>query len=100
MPSVRIIRFAGLLPEVSPKLLREDHAQIAHNTLLWDGWLRALPNWESVSTAGGTILSLFPAVDQTLQFGSSITLSSAQLAGEEPLYTRTLWGIYNVDGSL
>ncbi len=100
MPSVRITRFAGLLPEVGPRLLREDHAQIAHNTLLWNGYLAALPNWQAVLTAGGTIESLFPAADNVDGYGASVTLESAQLAGMEPLLNRSLWGIDVIDGKV
>lgn len=100
MPSVRITRFAGLLPEVSPKLLRQDHAQIAHNCLLWDGWLRPLPNWQQVLVAGGTIQSIFPAPAESSGYGTSINLIDAQQAGSEPFSVNSLWGIYTVDGSL
>lgn len=101
MPSVRITRFAGLLPEVAPRLLREDHAQIAHNTLLWDGYLRPLPGWQQISVADGTITSIFATPAATSQgYGISVTLFDAQQAGTEPFIFRSLWGIYILDGSL
>ncbi len=43
MPSIRLTQFAGLMPELSAKLKRKDNAQIAHNCLLYDGRLRAMP---------------------------------------------------------
>jgi hypothetical protein len=51
MPSVRIQQFGGVNTEVSPRLSREDVAQVAHNCLLWDGTLRPLAKW--VSNQGG-----------------------------------------------
>lgn len=51
MPSVHIRQFGGINTEIATRLSKEDVAQIAHNCLLWDGTLRALPKW--VSTQGG-----------------------------------------------
>ena len=99
MPSVRVTRFAGLLPEVSPKLLQEDHAQIAHNCLLWDGWLRPLPNWQVEANAAGTIKSIYPVPAFPEQYDYSVVLNSAQLAPTEPFVVGSLWGIWN-DGTL
>lgn len=53
MASIRIKRFAGLVPEVAPRLLSQDHAQIAHNTLLWDGQLKPMPTWTQVASTPG-----------------------------------------------
>lgn len=101
MPSIRIIRFAGLLPEVSPKLLREDHAQLAHNALLWDGWLRPLPNWQQVAVAAGTIKSIYPVPAFTdEQYDYSVVLVDATPAGVEPFISNSLWGIWPNDGTL
>lgn len=50
MASVRITQFGGLMPEVSSKLIRDDHAQIAHNCLLTDGTLRPQAQWVFVDT--------------------------------------------------
>ena len=61
MPSIRITRFAGLLPQVNPKALPNDHAQVAHNCLLWDGYLRPMPQWQVDQSLGvlGNPLSLY-----------------------------------------
>ena len=45
MASIRITRFAGLLPEVNSRLKPEANAQIAHNCLLTDGSLRPQAQW-------------------------------------------------------
>lgn len=45
MASIRITKFAGLLPEVNAKLLPPENAQIAHNCLLTDGSLRPQARW-------------------------------------------------------
>ena len=42
MPSIQITRFGGLRPSISERLLTADNAQVAHNTKLTDGTLRAL----------------------------------------------------------
>ena len=43
MASIRLTQFAGLMPELSAKLKRKDNAQIAHNCLLYNGTLQAMP---------------------------------------------------------
>ena len=58
MPSIRITTFAGILPELNRELLRKDHAQIAHNALLWDGWLRPMPEFTFSTSANGMPFSL------------------------------------------
>jgi len=59
MASIKIMRFGGLLPQVNPKALPNDRAQIAHNCLLWDGFLRPMPQWQIDQTVGSTPQSLF-----------------------------------------
>lgn len=51
MPSIRIQQFGGMNTEVTPRLSKEDVAQIAHNCLLWDGALRPVAKW--ISNQGG-----------------------------------------------
>ncbi len=59
MASIRITRFAGLLPQVAPKFLQNDQAQIAHNCLLFDGWLRPMPAWVVDQQLSQSPLSLY-----------------------------------------
>lgn len=93
MPSIRITRFAGLLPEVSPKLLREDHAQIAHNALLWDGWLRPMPQFNLLN-AGIFFVSLFPDSDQPPYglYGDTDLLDGTK-PKQEPYVSNAIFGI-------
>jgi hypothetical protein len=55
MSSIRINRFAGLRPGVDARLLDNSEAQIAHNCLLTDGSLRALPQWVQMDAASISI---------------------------------------------
>lgn len=50
MANIRITQFGGLMPEVHGKLIRETHAQVAHNCLLVDGKLRPQAEWVRVHT--------------------------------------------------
>src|SRR5674476_209500 len=93
MPSIRIMRFAGLLPEVNPQALREDHAQIAHNALLWDGWLRAMPEWKFFYTFAVQPQSLIYSVGYTGQFLQEATMFDAQTIYQEPFAPGTVFGI-------
>lgn len=93
MPSIRITRFAGLLPEVGGKLLREDHAQVAHNTLLWSGYLKAMPQWNNLGPASGTILSLYPDPSSDPQVNLDTQLSQVQVGWQEPYNPGLLYGI-------
>jgi hypothetical protein len=93
MPSIRITRFAGLLPEVNPRALREDHAQIAHNALLWDGWLRAMPQWAYVTGYSSQPASLLPDVANSQQYTSELSLSDGQVVYQEPYVPGTTFGI-------
>lgn len=61
MPSIRLTQFAGLMPELSAKLKRKDNAQIAHNCLLYDGRLRAMPAYYRYNNLSDIPLSLFRA---------------------------------------
>lgn len=45
MASIRILQFAGIRPELSPRLANAATAQIAHNCILTDGSLRPQANW-------------------------------------------------------
>jgi hypothetical protein len=96
MPSIRIQRFAGLLPEVNAKLLREDHAQIAHNTLLWDGWLRPMPQFNPI-IFGTPFLSLFPSPANNFGILGDATLVDAVQSPQEPFPTDAIVGVYNAD---
>src|SRR5574340_225367 len=53
MPSIRIQEFGGINTEISPRLSKENVAQIAHNCFLWDGTLRPAAKW--LSTQGGLV---------------------------------------------
>lgn len=59
MASIRLTQFAGLMPELSAKLKRKDNAQIAHNCLLYDGKLRAMPAYFKYNTLSNTPTSLY-----------------------------------------
>jgi hypothetical protein len=66
MSSIRITKFAGLRPSVDPRQLDNSEAQIAHNCLLEDGSLQAMPQWqvigpEAVSLCLGRNNDLFEA---------------------------------------
>jgi hypothetical protein len=52
MPTIRIRRFAGEIPNIDGRQLPDDAAQIALNCLLTDGTLRPMPSW--VQMAGNT----------------------------------------------
>lgn len=93
MPSIRITRFAGLLPEVSKRLLAVDHAQIAHNCLLWDGQLKPMPAWNSVETSLGGISSLYFDPTQTNNYGVTNGLTQAFVNLGGPFETQVLEGI-------
>ena len=96
MPSIRITQFAGLLPEVNPKALRNDHAQIAHNCLLWDGWLRPMPRWQQVQTYASQPTSLIPYNTGTnFGFFTDTKLVSAIFQAGEPFASPYPFGIYN-----
>lgn len=73
---------------------------MAHNCLLWDGYLRPLPGWQPVSTAAGTIESIFEAPANGNGYAISTTLIDATPGGSEPFVYRSLWGLYIADGSL
>jgi hypothetical protein len=92
MPSIRIARFAGLLPEVSKRLLAVDHAQIAHNCLLWDGQLKPMPTWNSVTTVGG-LASLYFDPTQNNNFNVSTQLTQAFVNIGGPFETQVVEGI-------
>lgn len=59
MASIRLTQFAGLMPELSAKLKRKDNAQIAHNCLLYDGRLRAMPAFFNYQTTPQPPTSMF-----------------------------------------
>lgn len=96
MPSIRIQKFAGLLPEVNAKLLREDHAQIAHNTLLWDGWLRPMPKFTPV-LFGTPFISLYPSPTTNQGILGDTVLFDAVGAPQEPFPPGAIVGVYNND---
>lgn len=59
MATIRITTFKGMAPAVAPKLLRNEYAQIAHNTLLRDGTLRPYAKWQrqaSIPNAANSIV--------------------------------------------
>jgi len=61
MASIRLTQFAGLMPQLSAKLKRKDNAQIAHNCLLYDGRLRAMPAYFRYQQLSQAPLSLYRA---------------------------------------
>lgn len=93
MASIRILKFAGLLPEVAPKLLREDHAQIAHNALLWNGYLRPMPAWNPLGGGGTPIASIFPRPDKDYKFDLDPVLTNAVVNLQEPFVRGVTFGI-------
>lgn len=62
MASIRLTQFAGLMPDLSAKLKNKVNAQIAHNCLLHDGRLQAMPAYFRYQTLQGTPKSLYKAV--------------------------------------
>lgn len=92
MPSIRITQFAGLLPEANKKALRNDHAQIAHNCLLQDGWLRPMPVWTQVEVYVAQPASLVYASGLQFDFFPDDTLYNAIYKPGEP-YTVKLTGV-------
>lgn len=93
MPSIRITRFAGLNPEVSKRLLAIDHAQMAHNCLLWDGQLKPMPAWNNVRTVSGGISSLYFDPTQSNNYGATNQLAQAFVNLGGPFETQVLEGI-------
>jgi len=93
MPSIRITRFAGLMPEVNPEDLRNDQAQIAHNCLLWDGWLRPLPQWQVWGTYPSQPFSLVKTPWTFGGFTPDFELSDAIIKSGEP-FAVTNVGMY------
>ncbi len=61
MASIRLTQFAGLMPDLSAKLLNKANAQIAHNCLLYDGKLRAMPAYFNYQTLTDSPISLYKA---------------------------------------
>lgn len=61
MASIRITQFAGLMPKLSAKLKNKINAQIAHNCMLWDGRLQAMPAFHMYDVTGSNPLSLYRA---------------------------------------
>lgn len=55
MSSIRITKFAGMRPAVDARQLDNSEAQIAHNCLLTDGSLRALPQWAQMGIEADSI---------------------------------------------
>lgn len=86
MASIRITRFAGLMPELQAKQLQKEQAQVAHNTLLWDGTLRAMPAWTVLSTYVQAPLSLIPNSSVPNGFVVDYYLSKA-MATTRPMST-------------
>lgn len=66
MASIRLIQFAGLMPDLSAKLKNKVNAQIAHNCLLHDGRLEAMPAYLNYQTLTQNPKSLYKAI--TLPF--------------------------------
>lgn len=96
MPSIRITRFAGLLPQDNPKALANDHAQVAHDCLLWDGWLRPMPAWVLVQTVVTGVKSIFYLVDPTgPQYTFDDSLASAYRNLREPYSVPYTIGVIN-----
>lgn len=62
MASIRLTQFAGLMPDLSAKLKNKVNAQIAHNCLLHDGRLQAMPAYFKYQTLGVVPKSLYRAV--------------------------------------
>jgi hypothetical protein len=103
MASIRITRFAGLLPQVNPKELANDHAQVAHNCLLWDGWLHPMPQWKPIinlsNTPAGlyknpTVNSLAAVAGQPLGFSSDYYFANAVMTIGEPFNSAYISGIF------
>ena len=61
MASIRLTQFAGLMPQLSAKLKRKDNAQIAHNCLLYDGRLQAMPAYYRYQQLTQAPISLYKA---------------------------------------
>jgi hypothetical protein len=106
MPSIRITRFAGLLPTANPKELANDHAQVAHNCLLWDGWLHPMPQWKPIINLSNTPAGLFKnptanslavVAGQPLGFSADYFFANAVYNIGEPFNSNVLTGIYTRD---
>jgi hypothetical protein len=93
MASIRINRFAGLMPTANPKALPNDHAQIAHNCLLWDGWLWPMPQWKDELFYGTSILSLYKDITKPLGFDASFYVRNAVYTPVEPFNDARVIGI-------
>jgi hypothetical protein len=98
MPSIRIKRFAGLLTELNPKELQNDYAQIAHNCLLWDGWLRPMPEWSITTYGSSTTLSVYKDSTQTLGYNVNYQLYNVVQNYSQPFNTDCPIGLFNESG--
>lgn len=95
MASIRITRFAGLLPTVNVKELASDHAQVAHNCLLWDGWLQPMPIWVVDQVFSyGLPKSLFKDVAKPKGYSIDIWFTNAVQNKIEPFTSSSVEGIF------
>ncbi|MGH7744023.1 MAG: hypothetical protein ACREQ5_04285 [Candidatus Dormibacteria bacterium] len=97
MPGIRITRFAGLRPEINPKALGDDEAQIAHNTLLWNGYLKPVPQWSFFGTHNPQPKSFYtqPGALFFPGFNAENNFFQAQVNWQEPFILGEIFGIYN-----
>lgn len=58
MATLRINQFRGIAPAISPKLLGQNYATIAHNTLLRDGKLRPYASWRKIAPGNSSYQSI------------------------------------------
>src|SRR6187399_1260574 len=95
MASIRITKFAGLMPTSNPKALPNDHAQVAHNCLLWDGWLWPMPKWRDEIFYEANIKSLYKDPTQPLGFNAAFYVRNAVQTLVEPFNDARVIGIVN-----
>lgn len=96
MPSIRITRFAGLLPQMNPKALALDHAQVAHNCLLWDGWLHPMPKWQFVENIPNSAGCIYFNPTATNEYKNDYYLVNAIQNLGEPFISNQPIGINRV----
>jgi len=83
MPGIHIKQFAGIMPEIAERNMPHTSAQVAHNCLLRDGSLRAMPEWKIyATTVEGGYLSEDTQTGNTYNVGykESVFLNGAPFA--------------------
>lgn len=88
--AIKLVRFFGQAPKISPELLPDTVAQYAYNLDLWSGDLIPYRQSEEVATLDkvGTIRTIYPLVDpgdssiKWLHWTTDVDVATAQIEGD------------------